>query len=370
MPSTAPNGDNERPQWDLAHLSSSVLTLAPTSSSIRPPLSAGASAQYVDTSLWSTFADPAPLAAYNVPEPASQYQGQRWSALPVPEHTEARSADATLHGSWHHNGISSEAPALNYNLNEPANQTDLRQGAREDFHIPYSVDISVGQGGSAPIPGEPLPEPQQAEAGDGADSTTHPGQKVAQTRRVSFQAGESSSAPASRKDVSNRRRSVKAMPSGSATRGRRSEDGHSPHVIRKPSHSESSRSDMPHTRPGGDSVKSDVQERGPAANSFRAETSENGGMRRSILRHNQVDAFQDMSAGLPAEKGFPIQIGSELFRLSGASIMSDGQSTLFCIDRWRWTLLRVLEHPLISRSSSRINCGRTMTRLLVCGRCT
>ena len=35
---------------------------------------------------------------------------------------------------------------------------------------------------------------------------------------------------------------------------------------------------------------------------------------------------EDRRSGLPAEKGFPIQIGSELFRLSGSSIMSDCQS--------------------------------------------
>lgn len=44
----------------------------------------------------------------------------------------------------------------------------------------------------------------------------------------------------------------------------------------------------------------------------------------SILRQRQIEAFRDGGGGLPAEKGFPIQIGSELFRLSGASIMSDG----------------------------------------------
>lgn len=49
---------------------------------------------------------------------------------------------------------------------------------------------------------------------------------------------------------------------------------------------------------------------------------------------------------LPAGKVFPIQIGSELFRLSGASISSDGpyHSILSCGYR-----LTVLEHPHISR---------------------
>ena len=46
-----------------------------------------------------------------------------------------------------------------------------------------------------------------------------------------------------------------------------------------------------------------------------------------ILRAAQFESVGDgkNGGGLPAEKGFPIQIGSELFRLSGASIMSDGE---------------------------------------------
>ena len=47
--------------------------------------------------------------------------------------------------------------------------------------------------------------------------------------------------------------------------------------------------------------------------------------KQTILRARQLEAYKESKSGLPAEKGFPIQIGSELFRLSGASIMSDGQ---------------------------------------------
>jgi hypothetical protein len=61
----------------------------------------------------------------------------------------------------------------------------------------------------------------------------------------------------------------------------------------------------------------------------------NGGDRGGILRARENDIYlpdgglllaEDSGKGaLPAERGFPIQIGSKLFRLSGASIMSDGQ---------------------------------------------
>ena len=58
-----------------------------------------------------------------------------------------------------------------------------------------------------------------------------------------------------------------------------------------------------------------------------ARTRNENGEKTTILRDRQLDAFSDQQGGLPPEKGFPIQIGSELFRLSGASIMSDGDST-------------------------------------------
>ena len=47
------------------------------------------------------------------------------------------------------------------------------------------------------------------------------------------------------------------------------------------------------------------------------------GFARDVPPGIMRDVNQDHGA-LPNEKGFPIQIGSELFRLSGASIMSDG----------------------------------------------
>ena len=80
----------------------------------------------------------------------------------------------------------------------------------------------------------------------------------------------------------------------------------------------------------------------------------------SILRQRQIEAFRDGNGGLPAEKGFPIQIGSELFRLSGASIMSDGLLSLPISSSLM--VLTVLEHPLISPSFSKIRCAILVAR--------
>ena len=62
-------------------------------------------------------------------------------------------------------------------------------------------------------------------------------------------------------------------------------------------------------------------------NSRRYLIQENRGAGKTpgVLRSGPGNDGQNGQFPLPPGKGFPIQIGSELFRLSGASIMSDGQ---------------------------------------------
>ena len=69
-----------------------------------------------------------------------------------------------------------------------------------------------------------------------------------------------------------------------------------------------------------DSTKFDVRQ--ARTSSSPALVGGNGFTREPSLRTTGTSQDQNV---LPNEKGFPIQIGSELFRLSGASIMSDGQ---------------------------------------------
>ena len=68
------------------------------------------------------------------------------------------------------------------------------------------------------------------------------------------------------------------------------------------------------------------------------------------------------AAILPHEKVFPIQIGSQLFRLSGASIASDG---IFpCSPRFYSSSLSpadMIEHRHIFRASSRSSWRATQT---------
>lgn len=76
-----------------------------------------------------------------------------------------------------------------------------------------------------------------------------------------------------------------------------------------------------------------------------------------ILRLGPRSASQNGQRSLPDEKGFSVQIGSELFKLSGASIMSDGRfGDIWYIDH----RLKVLEHPHTFLLSSLNSLSRMM----------
>lgn len=67
---------------------------------------------------------------------------------------------------------------------------------------------------------------------------------------------------------------------------------------------------------------------------------------QGVVRHNTAEKDANVNKGshistLPPEKVFSIQLGSELFRLSGASIESDGQLP---VAAFAIRTLRILEH--------------------------
>ena len=97
---------------------------------------------------------------------------------------------------------------------------------------------------------------------------------------------------------------------------------------------------------------SDTLEDEFASNTSRISENRGAGRTPGVLRTRQGEEVTNGQHTLPHTKGFSIQIGSENFKLSGASIMSDGQSR-FAVSSFSWSLLRILEHPHTSQSSSR-----------------
>ena len=114
------------------------------------------------------------------------------------------------------------------------------------------------------------------------------------------------------------------MPQNVQHMARNSGDGKRPQAGRMAS-IDSARSNMPQSPYVEEYIKPGTPDAEPRSTPIQQEIA-GIGRPSSIVRNRQIaEAPRESNAGLPSEKGFPIQIGSELFRLSGASIMSDCQ---------------------------------------------
>ncbi|MCJ1390343.1 hypothetical protein MMC18_003202 [Xylographa bjoerkii] len=289
-------------QWDLDNNGIPTTTiLTPTAAQ---PLSVSyTNVEYGGAGLWPDSYSG--LSTHNPGhKPTDVYQAQRWHDPSC----QAPSTSASPYNAWGAGGSVADVKHLNYSPEALVGQAEARQSSRQDFHIPFS--ISVPSGANETAKGISMISP--ASKPSGVKTIPLPANQAREKlERVSDQATTGSSASAAR-TAKKQSSSLSRMPPVTQSIGRRSDDGDSHNGTRRVSR---------------DSVRSDRDKREgeTAAVPFRADSDNNEGMRRSILRKNQVDVFEDFS-GLPAEKGFPIQIGSELFRLSGASIMSDAPS--------------------------------------------
>ena len=63
------------------------------------------------------------------------------------------------------------------------------------------------------------------------------------------------------------------------------------------------------------------------------------GVKASPEDDDADDNITNIPMVLPHERVFPIQIGSDLFKLSGASISSDGRPFFFCFLLFCYTVL-------------------------------
>lgn len=106
---------------------------------------------------------------------------------------------------------------------------------------------------------------------------------------------------------------------------------------------------------------SELEPQVPESNLRAAESSMldtlGAGKTPGVLRTPQPGHASSEQFTLPPGKGFPIQIGSELFRLSGASIMSDCQCPASNLRTFY--VLRLLEHLHTFRGSSKTRSAKT-----------
>ncbi|MCJ1284828.1 hypothetical protein MMC26_004165 [Xylographa opegraphella] len=275
-----------------------IAILTPTAAQPRPVRYTDV--EYGSAELWpDSFSG---LSAHDTGyNPADVYQAQHWHDT----FNQASSNSTALHNAWSAGSSLADVECLSYS---PVGQAEARQSARQDFDIPISTSAfsEINEVATRTPRMGFVPKPLEVKTIS---------ERANQTRETSEQLSDKATAgsfvPAG-KTVKKQSLHFSKMPPATQSGVRRSDDGDSHNGTRKASR-DSARTDR------------DKHEVDTASVPFRADSGNNGGTQRRILRKNQVDAFEDFS-GLPTEKGFPIQIGSELFRLSGASIMSDGQA--------------------------------------------
>ncbi|MCJ1379778.1 hypothetical protein MMC17_002881 [Xylographa soralifera] len=289
-------------QWDIDN------NRPPTTAILDPTAAQPLPVGYTDVEYGGAGFWPDPYSGLSTHDsgynPTDVYQAQHWHD--TSNHPPSNST--APYNAWGAGSSLADVERLSYSPEGLVGQAEARQSARQDFHIPFSTSASsetneIAKGtyriGSVSKSSE-------------VNTISQPANQARETsEQVPDQATTGSSASAAR-TVKKQSSSFSRMPPVTQSGARRSDDGDSHNGTRKFSR-DSARSDR------------DKHEGDTAPVPFRADSGNDGGIRRSILRKNQVDAFEDFS-GLPAEKGFPIQIGSELFRLSGASIMSDAPS--------------------------------------------
>lgn len=274
------------------------------------------------------FSHPSQLFAFDT------HQGQHWSDLPSQEHGNL-STEAALIGSG-----GEKPPLLGVDelsldsigpVGESSSQSGGEKGERQDFNISRALlSPSRNSTASKSQVTEPI-KPQRPNRQSREEPL--PNQPFTKTP-MSTPSGYNSSNPGP--GAFDRRKNTHPYPGHKGTSMNRVFSRSAPEIQDE---DESRRNQLGLYTRGG-SVVSTASGHSRSDNAlFRSDTmddenisgasirSENKGAGRTpgVLRTRQGEDLQNGQQSLPHAKGFSIQIGSEIFKLSGASIMSDGQ---------------------------------------------
>ena len=234
----------------------------------------------------------------------SNFSGQAWAGWVVPTPSIYKPDAETRSAAWTGNTQSQRVLDRSCTSTEPTEPSSaIRRGTRDDFSDPVSSSVSPPT--SAQSVAAAVNNSLPAQSSTSNFSSRAPSDiRIAgrETKRVTFEG----SCPGATAPRSAPKRVQFQEMTTTYQQWTRSGDG---------------RSNGHGVSPAADMMKPE------SARDASHRPTDSSGPETSILRARQVDAFSDGKGSLPAEKGFPIQIGSELFRLSGASIMSDGQSS-------------------------------------------
>ncbi|MCJ1475447.1 hypothetical protein MMC13_004109 [Lambiella insularis] len=274
---------------------------------------------YIGDGVWPDQSHPD--VQYQLNNSADDFQGQHWRDLPTPSHDQAHPEPVTLYNNLESGDTAGGRQELIYGPEAVIGQAEGRQSVGQDFHVPFSISVPSEATALSRANSDSSYAPQPIEAHDLSAPTGQAHEQPVSTNKTPIQAGSGSSA--SRPQAASTRKQGSSMTPAPQVRARRSEEGHSLQQGRRAS-PDYARADVNKASSNDDNAKGGYRVRNRLTSSFIVGENGGVGMKRTILRKNQLDAM-DLSI-LPAEKGFPIQVGSQLFRLSGASIMSDAPS--------------------------------------------
>lgn len=258
-------------------------------------------------------------------------QGQHWSDLPTQDNATAPAAVGSLNsgGDWTNPLAAVESPRDSIGLvGEGLSKADSDKGPRQDLTISRSL---LSPSRSVISASKSLIESNKARHATKRDEPRS--NKPSQTLPMS--AGSGYSSPNAGHGSFDRKRSATAQKTTTLNRmfvrnppepqneedpGRRQYGINSRGPSRVSSVSGQSRGE-------NETFSSDVQD-DELASSVSRRSENRAGRTPGVLRARQGDDVYNGQNPLPHAKGFSIQIGSENFKLSGASIMSDGQYSL------------------------------------------
>lgn len=279
--------------------------------------------QYAGGGVWPEQSLAGLTDQYHVHHPADVVRDHHWIDTLALSTDQAPAEAAAVYNTWVSGNSARNRHEVSYHPEVLAGPAEGRQSASQDFCIPFSISVPSRSTRISRADSGSSYAPRPTEANEASPPAGQALEQPVSTKDISTQVASSSSA--SRPRAASSKKQSFSMAPAPQVRARRSDDGYAAQTDRKAS-PDSARPEISPASLNDDNVKGDQRTRDHLTSAFVIGEKGNGGMRRTILRKNQLDAF-DFS-GLPAEKSFPIQIGSEIFRLSGASIMSDGQSDL------------------------------------------
>lgn len=340
-----PTDNPALPAWELEQQAQTTIQLSPavlqSSSSSGPTETVAARAQYAGPIPWLAahdLSDSDLTELLNVQGQSDLYQGQHWSDQPTALHHH-------LDPNPNPGNLVNPSPTsfLPYSFNDTSAlfQED-QHGARPGLAFPVSLPVPSSRSATSPSAATEASYVSNAPSATRASRDTGnwlfgPSQPPVSTIESSIIGGSGRKQPVTRPTAGigvegiGNRIGATDMNRVSQSIERISDDGRTFHFGRqnsqdsmrggivRGSHHEDNRSSY---------VNEEVRPVGPPL-----ESSVSGRSGNSSLRHRQMENQHERKSGLPAEKGFSIQVGSELFRLSGASIMSDGQFPMFfCVE--------------------------------------